>query len=223
MTYSEIISQLQSLGSEQTRKTYARHGITGDVYGVSFANLTKLKKQIKHNHQLAAQLWQSGNFDARCLALMIAEPKQATHKELQQWAAESNNGTLADLFAIFCAKTSHAQDIIQAFMQSEREYDQIIAWGIIFAQAISEQEFEDAYFEEYLAVIRPTLQASKNFIKYAKNKALIGIGSRNLALKQQAQEIARAIGKVVVDHGDTSCKTPDAYEDIERVWSRRKT
>jgi len=32
----------------------------------------------------------------------------------------------------------------------------------------------------------------------------------------------RKIGAVVVDHGETSCKTPDAAEYIKRSWKRKR-
>ena len=52
------------------------------------------------------------------------------------------------------------------------------------------------------------------------NSALIAIGIRNEDLERQAIEIAREIGKVQVDHGATSCKTPDAEAYIK---SERKS
>ena len=48
------------------------------------------------------------------------------------------------------------------------------------------------------------------------NSALIAIGIRNEDLERKAIEIAREIGKVQVDHGATSCKTPDAEPYIKK-------
>ena len=48
------------------------------------------------------------------------------------------------------------------------------------------------------------------------NSALIAIGIRNEDLERKAIEMAREIGKVQVDHGATSCKTPDAEPYIKR-------
>jgi hypothetical protein len=54
------------------------------------------------------------------------------------------------------------------------------------------------------------------------NSALIAIGVRNDVLEAKAIETARAIGKVVVDHGDTACETPDAASYIVKTLARRK-
>ena len=80
MSTIPILDQLKALGSEQTRKTYRKHGVSGDQYGVSYADLKNLKKKIKVNHDLAQQLWSSGIHDARILALLIADPHNTVSK-----------------------------------------------------------------------------------------------------------------------------------------------
>ena len=59
MTLEETMKTLQEMGTELNRKVYARHGVTGDQFGVSFANMGKLVKQIKMDHELALQLFQA--------------------------------------------------------------------------------------------------------------------------------------------------------------------
>ena len=73
-TDTQVLQELEALGKEQTRKTYRRHGVGENQYGVSYADLGKLKKRLKTDHALALKLWASGNHDARILALMIADP-----------------------------------------------------------------------------------------------------------------------------------------------------
>jgi hypothetical protein len=45
-------------------------------------------------------------------------------------------------------------------------------------------------------------------------------GKPKPALRKKATDVAKRIGKVDVDHGDTSCKTPDAVEYIEKAAKR---
>jgi hypothetical protein len=54
------------------------------------------------------------------------------------------------------------------------------------------------------------------------NNALIAIGMRNDALRERALAAARAIGKVVVDHGETGCVTPDAASYIKKAADRAR-
>ena len=57
----------------------------------------------------------------------------------------------------------------------------------------------------------------RNEVKAAMNGFIIGLGSFYPPLTKAAKETAAKIGKVVVDQGNTSCKTPDAVERIEKI------
>ncbi len=54
------------------------------------------------------------------------------------------------------------------------------------------------------------------------NNALIAIGGSIDELRPRALEVARAIGKVEVDHGTTGCKTPAAEPYIKRMVEHAK-
>ncbi len=58
MNETEVLQELKALGTEQNRKVYRRHGVGENLHGVSFANLGKLKKKIKIDHELAERLWE---------------------------------------------------------------------------------------------------------------------------------------------------------------------
>jgi len=47
MTKTEVMKELRANGSAQTRKSSRRHGIKGDMFGVSYALLGKMKRKIK--------------------------------------------------------------------------------------------------------------------------------------------------------------------------------
>jgi hypothetical protein len=53
------------------------------------------------------------------------------------------------------------------------------------------------------------------------NNVVITIGLRSDALEGQAVAAAGRIGKVIVDHGQTSCKTPDAIAYIAKTKAHR--
>ena len=69
----DVMAELESLGTEQNRKIYRRHGAGDNQFGVSFANLRKLAKGLRPNNGLADELWRTGNQDARVLATLIAD------------------------------------------------------------------------------------------------------------------------------------------------------
>lgn len=220
MTATEILEQLQLLGSEQTRKTYRKHGVGENIYGVSYANLGALKKKLKTNHPLALELWQSGNHDARILATMIADPAQLEGKTLDAWAADLDNYIIADAFAKIAGASLQGAKESEKWRKSKEEWISRAGW-LMTAQQAGDPAVADDQFAELLPTIEATIHKAKNRARDAMNTALISIGLRS-GLRQQAIATARAIGKVEVDHGQTSCKTPDAESYIVKTVEHRE-
>ena len=77
--------------------------------------------------------------------------------------------------------------------------------------------FDDDELGGLLERVRTRLPKAPNRQRYAMNGALIAIGGVRPALRATAQAVARHLGTVEVDHGETGCRTPDAREAIARV------
>jgi len=69
--------------------------------------------------------------------------------------------------------------------------------------------------------IEANIHQLKNCTRETMNMALIAVGIRNSNLEKLATAAAGRIGKVEVDHGDTSCKTPDAAAYIKKTLDRK--
>jgi 3-methyladenine DNA glycosylase AlkD len=221
MTNSELMRQLQVLGTGQNRKVYQRHGVGPNLFGVSFANIGKLQRQIKKDHALAQQLWNSGNHDARLLAAKIADPEAATTALLEHWRKDLDNYIVTDAFAGFVEATSQARKCLKAWTRSKQEWTRRAGWMLLARLALHEQNVSEQELEGYLARIESEIHASPNRARDAMNSALIAIGLRSAEWEKRAIAAARRIGKVDVDHGDTSCKTPDAEAYIRKARSYR--
>ena len=218
-----LLAELQSLGNEQTVKTYRRHGVTGEMYGVSYAHLGALKKRIKTDHTLARDLWASGNHDARVLATMIADPAQATDAELDRWVADVDNHTLTWPVAAIAAQHPNGRTRAERWMAHDDEWIERAGWQTVAALAAQPAGAgpDDAYFEALLPQIEAKIHGAKNRVRDAMNDAVINVGARSQALRVSALAAAQRIGTVRVDHGPTACKTPAAAPYIEKIWRRR--
>src|SRR5689334_21626700 len=91
LTFAEVMKELEACGSPQYRKTWARHGVSGEMFGVSYDHLYRLQKALKVNHALAEQLWATNNHDAQVLATLIADPQAITDKQLEEWVKGLRN------------------------------------------------------------------------------------------------------------------------------------
>ena len=220
MTLPQTLQQLEAAGTAQTRKTYARHGVGPNMFGVSYATLGKLTRSIKRDHALALGLWASGNHDARVLATMIADPAQATAELLKEWVATCDNSGLSGALAKFTAGTASASVRAEEWCADPREFIAVTGWDVVAELALA-SSVPDAEFAACLKTIEREVSTAPNYVRYAMNGALIAIGVRNSKLEKLAVAAAKRIGKVEVDHGDTSCNTPDAVAYIAKTKAHR--
>jgi len=222
MNANEVMRELQTLGTEQNRKIYRRHGVGENMFGLSYANLGALKKKIKTDHALAEALWASGNHDARVLATMIADPAQMTDRDLEAWARDLDNYVIVDNFVGLAAKTAFVRKKADKWSKSKDEWIGRAGWHLIGQLAMHDPDLPDDDFEAHLAVIERDVHTRKNRVREAMNNTLIAIGIRNAALQKKAIAAAKRIGAVDVDHGETGCKTPDAVPYILKAAARKK-
>jgi 3-methyladenine DNA glycosylase AlkD len=221
MTYAQVMKELKSMGTSQNRKVYGRHGVGRNMFGVSFANLNLLKKRIKTNHDLAVKLWDSGNHDARILATMIADPAEINSSTLDAWVRTLDNYVITDAFSALVGSTPHARKKAEKWMRSKHEWVGRSGWSVLCRVASSDEDLNDEYFVPYLVTIESDIHMSKNRVRDAMNMAIINIGLRSAAMEKKAVAAAKRIGKVDVDHGETSCQTPDAIEYIKKTKAYR--
>jgi 3-methyladenine DNA glycosylase AlkD len=221
MNSTEALQALQTAGTEQNRKIYRRHGVGDNLFGVSYADLGKLRKRIKTDHALARDLWASGVHDARILATMIADAAQLTADLLDAWVKDLDNAVLADALAGLAAQSPSARARHDQWVKAKSEWVARAGWTVLAHLVRNDPQLDDAFFLARLERIERDIHRSKNRVRDAMNMALIAVGLRNDALKAKALAAAGRIGKVEVDHGETDCKTPAAAAYIEKASSRK--
>ncbi len=222
MNTQEVLRLLELSGTEQNRKIYRRHGVAGNQFGVSFTKIRKMAKNIGRDAHLAEMLWRSGNHDARILATMVMDPAELSEELADRWVEELNNYVLTDAFSDML---SHAVFVIskaEDWIEKPDEWISSAGWNLFSHIAMDDETLDDLYFDNLIARIEENIHQSPNRTRYSMNNALIAIGIRNAALEEKAKTAARRIGKVEVDHGETSCKTPDAFGYIEKTWVHQR-
>lgn len=223
MSFKETMSSLEKAGSAQTRKTYARHGATEPMFGVSFATLKTLYKRIKVDQELAEALWDTGNFDARNLAVKIADPAGISSKMLDRWAATPTARMCGGYVAHLAAESPFAREKADKWLAAKDDVTRFAGWSLVTAMAMIDESIEDSWFADRLAQIEKSVHTAPNMQRYQMNAAIIAIGCRNPALRKLATAAAKRLGTIEVDHGDTDCKTPVAIESIEKAWAHSKS
>ncbi|MEK7469938.1 MAG: DNA alkylation repair protein [Planctomycetota bacterium] len=219
MTLAETMAALKKAGSEQTRKTYARHGAEAPMFGVSFATLKTLYNRIKVDHDLALALWDTGNFDARNLAVKIVDPAKMSPADLDRWAKSPTASMCGGYVAHVAVEGPHARAKADAWLTATNEWLRCSGWRLVAAMAQKDEATPEGWFLERLAEIEKTIHTAPNAERATMNQTVIAIGCRSASLRKAATAAAKRIGKVEVDHGDTSCETPDSAQYIDKAWA----
>ncbi len=232
MTTSEVLAQLEKLGTEQTRKTYRRHGAKEPMFGVKIGDLKVLQKAIKKDHALALELYATGNSDAMYLAALIAEPEKMTKAQLRTWAKGAYWGMLSDYTVPWVASESRfATELALEWMDSKTEMVASAGWAT-YASYLSitpDTDLDLAEIEKLMNRVKAEIGRAANRVKYAMNGFVIAVGGYVAPLTAKAKAVGKAMGTVEVDMGETACQVPDAVAYIEkiekmgRVGKKRKT
>ena len=222
MTPNQAIAALRKAGTAQNQKIYQRHGVTPPLYGVSFAELKRLEKQIKVDHELAVALWATGNHDARMLATMVADPDRLGRRELDAWVRDVDNYVLSDALGGLVGRTTHRDSRADKWTTSRREFVAHTGWNLVGQQAMADDDRPAQYFLDRLRQIEASMPSAPNRVRHAMHMTLIAIGGRTPQLRRAACAATKRIGTPEVDHGQTSCTTPDAIPYIDRMWVHKQ-
>jgi hypothetical protein len=223
MTFDQAMQRLASLGSEQTRRTYLRHGVSEPLFGVRFGDLRPLARRIGRDHALARQLWASGNYDARLLACMVAQPEQTTEGELDAWLGDIDQYTLVDVFVSELAgRLPGRLARAERWIASDRDRTAQAGWDLMNAVALSDEDVPDAVFVAQLERIAQRMPSYGNWTRRAASNAITGIGLRNATLEAAARQTSARMGHVEFDPGQTSCVMPDPIAYLEKTKAHRE-
>ena len=220
MNLTQTMKELKSLGNAESRKLMPRHGVTGPAFGVRYADLYKIQKRLQPDYELALKLWETGNHDARILATLIVDAGRIKSSELDSWIGAADNHVINTAVAGVAAKSPHARKRADAWRKVKAEWKSAAGWEIVGYMA-AQAGATDTWLGERLAEIRKTIDGAANRTRHSMNGTLIAIGGYRPKLRAKALELAKALGKVDVDHGQTSCKTPDAGPYIKKIAKRQ--
>jgi 3-methyladenine DNA glycosylase AlkD len=104
MTLKETMQQLEALGNEKVRARNRKLGSGDNQFGVQMGDLRKVAAKIKRDHALALALWETGNLDARLLAVLVLEPQRLSGAELEGMIGAATFGWLADWLNSYVVK-----------------------------------------------------------------------------------------------------------------------
>lgn len=232
MTAKEILKELEAFGNPGTKKTLINHGAKEPFFGVKVGDLKKILKKTKKNHELSLELYATGNTDAMYLAGLMADEKQITKKQLQDWVENAYWYYLSE-FAVpwVAAETSFGFELGLKWIKSKKEGIAAAGWATLanYAALHDDTDLDTKTYKKLLDQVAKEVHQAPNRVRYVMNGFVIATGSYIKSLTAHSQKIATKIGKVSVEMGGTACKVPLANDyiqkiiDKDRVGKKRKT
>ncbi len=220
MTAQQVLKEFEKLGSESTRKTLLRHGAREPLFGVKIGDMQKLRRQIKVDHQLALDLFDTCNYDAMYFAHLIADDARMTKKDLRKWVKNAYGASLAGTVVPAVASGSpHGPALALEWMDAKSDTTAAAGWNT-FSHIISVQADDDLNIPGLKKLIKRAekeIKKAGNETRYAMNNFVIACGCFVAPLFETALKAAEKIGHVEIDHGDTACQTPFAPDYIRKV------
>lgn len=220
MELAQVMKELESYGSESTRKIYAKHGAPAENFGVKVGDMKKILKKTKKNQALAEALFATGNADAMYLGGLMADEKTIATETLEAWA-QASRWYMVGEYAVAgaAAESPHGWALGLAWIEADDDHVSAIGWATLAGVlAISKDEHLDlASIGALLERIEGQLHEAPNRTRYTMNGFVIAAGSYVKDVFDQAKKVAEAVGKVSVDMGGTACKVPFAPDYLEKM------
>ena len=223
MTTEQVMKELEKKGSESIKKIFQNHRASGPMYGVKIADLKVIQKKVKKDHQLAMELFDTGNYDAMYLAGLIADESKMSKKDIQQWAEKSHSSGISEYtVAWVAAESNYGWELGMKWIDSAKEKVASAGWNTLSGVMAMkpDNELDIPTIRKLLARIVKEIHSAPNRVRYTMNGFVIGVGAYIKELTKEATETAKKIGDVYVDMGGTACVVPSASDYIKKLEAK---
>jgi 3-methyladenine DNA glycosylase AlkD len=220
MTLEETLAQLESLGSEKVRVQNSKNGADNNQFGVRHGDIRKLAAEIKVNHELAINLWDTGNIDARLLAILLIKPKSLSGNEIDRMVRSVNFVQVSDWFNSYVvSKHPDKETLRQGWMATNDPWAARAAWGLISERIAKSPEGPD--LPALLNRIESEMKDITPEVQWTMNSCLAGIGIHFPKHRKRAIAIREALGIYRDYPVSKGCTSPFAPIWINEMVSRQ--
>nr|WP_276904063.1 DNA alkylation repair protein [Pedobacter kyonggii] len=221
MNLTETLSKLESLGEEKVRDMHIKNGARENIFGVKMGDIRAIAKKIKTDHELALQLWETENIDARLLAILILKPKALSAAQIEEMVASENFTWAADWFYNYIVKEyPDKEQFREKWMNSENIMLARAGWSLTSGRIARAPEGLD--IPAILNRIEKEMPKVAAEIKWTMNTALAQIGINHADYRERALAIGEKLGIYRDYPVSKGCTSPFAPIWINEMVSRQK-
>lgn len=196
MTVKEILAHFKSLGDDARRAHNTKAGAPDNQFGVKLGDIRALANKIKADHDLALELWETGNVEAQLLATLIIKPKSLSADELDKLTRSTTYAQVADwLNAYVVAKHPEKEALREKWMKSKERWTARAGWSLT-ASRVGKDSGDAAGLDlpGLLGRIEAEMPKAKPEVQWTMNFTLGAIGIHHAKHRKRAIAIGEKIG-----------------------------
>lgn len=218
MTLSEARAELAAL---QNPKVRAMNEKRGDDHGMNLSQLRQLAKRVKVDHELARQLWATGETSERLLALLICRPKQFELEELDGMLRETQATKVGERFMSYVVKKSpHSEELRLRWFDDPASKVAAAGWSLTAQRVAVDPAGLD--LAHLLELIERDMQGAPDDLQWSMNEVLAQIGIHHPQLRERALAIGNRL-QVLADYPTSpGCTSPFAPIWIAEMVRRQE-
>ncbi len=193
MTVKEILAKLKSLGDGARRKHNVKAGAPENQFGVKLGDIRGIAKTLKSDHELALQLWNTGNVEAQLLATLIMKPKALSADDVDRLTRSTTCAQVADwLNSYVVAQHPDKETLRQKWMKSKERWTARAGWH--FTASRINSGADDLDLPALLDRIEREMPKAAPEVQWTMNNTLGAIGIHHAGLRKRAVAIGETIG-----------------------------
>ncbi|QXF80126.1 DNA alkylation repair protein [Rhodococcus pyridinivorans] len=218
-TIDELLTELAALDDPKIRAVNEKHG---DDHGVNLSALRAVAKRVKTQHELAQQLWATGDTAARLLALLICRRKAFTADELDTMVRETGTPKVHDWFVNYVVKKNpHAEELRGRWMTDPDPIVASAGWALTAERVVKNADGLD--LSGLLDIIDAQMRDAPERLQWAMNTCLAQVGIEHPDHRARALDIGERL-EVLKDYPTSpGCTSPYAPAWIGEMVQRKST
>lgn len=221
MTVQEILAQLEALGDDARLKHNAKAGAPDNQFGVAMGDIRALAKKIKTDHELALELWKTGNVEAQLLATLIIKPKSLSAAELDGLVRSVAFAYVADWLQSYVIAQHPEKEALRAkWMKDKDRWAARAGWGLT-AASVNKGADGDLDLEALLDRIEKEMPKARPEVQWTMNNTLMAIGIKRAEHRTRALAIGEQIGLYKDWPVSKGCIPPYAPVAIRELAKRK--
>lgn len=217
MDVKSVLYALEENSNPSRKKSLIKAGAPEDTYGVLLGFLRKYAKKIGMNHELANQLWDSGNTDARLLSVMLFNPKTLSIQDVVILLKDVTFDQILDDFifrvAVYMDELGMLKDVL---MSAQNHMLKRGAWAINVHLVALKMLSNDAVYD-LIDTIKSNLVDSPKIVQWMMNRCFAQIGISYESFRDEVLDLGRRLGVYKNMHVAPGCTSAYVVDWINAV------